>query len=219
MHRFIEFIYKASSVCNKSCADHYVLQSWFFENRAPSQEDCNSLSQDTTKITDRTFSFFYTPICSYLCYLHIWGCEHEGVQDSRRRGNCGCPKAGMLKKQQKATFVSPDASSVWRMPVVGRGTDPVYQSALHCRGLRSQQPCVKLCHINIIHMQTERDLVLQKNKCNNFEFDPAIFCMNTHITFLLFTQFLICSRTSLLSFGDVSWKLPWNREVLTGQLT
>lgn len=59
-------------------------------------------------------------------------------------------------------------------------------------------------HINIIHMQKERDLMLQKNKCNNFQFDPAIFHMNTHIIFLLFNQFFICSRTTLLSFGDVS---------------
>lgn len=30
-----------------------------------------------------------------------------------------------------------------------------------------------LYHLNIIHMQKERDVLLQKNKCNSFQFDPA----------------------------------------------
>ena len=101
----------------------------------------------------------------------------------------------------------------------GRGTEPLYQpcTAEHCvlSNLHEAVPY----HINIIHMQKERDLVLQKNKCNNFQYDPATFHMNTHIIFLLFSQLFICSRISLLSFGDVSWKLPWNQEVLIGQLT
>lgn len=139
MHLFIEFIYKIISGCNKSCAECDALQSWFFEKRAPSLEDCTSLSQDTIKVTDQTFSFFCTPICSCLFCLPIWGCEEERVQDRKRRGNCGCPKAGTLKKQQKATFSPPDLFSIWSTPVVGQ-RNWSSGSALRCWGLREVLP-------------------------------------------------------------------------------
>lgn len=213
MHLFIEFIYKIGSICIKSWAERYMLQSWLFK------KDCTSLLEGATKITDQNLALSVlssTPTSTITGY----GCEEEWVQEERGKRKFWMLHCRYAEERAESHGFLPEFVQLLELACGGAAELLQCTSPALLRPVLSAAPCEAVpCCTNTTHTQKGRDLVFWKNKCNQFKFGSAIFHMNTHIVFLLFSQFCICSGTSLLSFGDVARKFPWNHEVLTGQLT
>lgn len=125
----------------------------------------------------------------------FWDVKKSESKTAREEGIVDAPRQVCWRNSRKPCFSPQICSAFGACPCWGRGTDPVYQpcTAEDCVLSSSAWSYAISFKYN---SYAKRDVVLQKNKCNSFRFDPA------WPTWIL-TSYSFCSTSSVSAPGPV----------------